>query len=100
MEVRKKKLTLDLNPAFQRRVTVIAALKGVSIHRHCQTTIDREPTKNEAAGVPGQRFDRQSFERVVARREEFFGGRPLPRTSVDLIRGARESRDAENESWA
>ena len=100
MEAKKKRLTLDLDPSFQRRLKVIAALKGVSMRRYCQTAIDRELTKDEADGVSGQRFDRQSFERVVARREELFGGRPLQGDSVDFIREAREIRDAEIERWA
>lgn len=100
MEAKKKRLTLDLDPAFQRRLKTIAALKGVSMHRYCQTAIDRELTRDEANGVSGQSFDRQSFERVVARREELFGGRQLPGDSVDLIREAREIRDAEIEKWA
>lgn len=100
MEVKKKRLTLDLDPAFQRRLKVIAALKGVSMRRYCQTAIDRELTKDEAEGVSERRFDRQSFERVVARREELFGGRPLPGDSVDLIREARELRDDEVENWS
>ena len=91
---------MDLDPAFQRRLKVIAALKGVSMRRYCQTAIDQELTKDEADGMSGQRFDRQSFERVVARREELFGGQPLPGDSVDLIRGGREIRDAEVEKWA
>ena len=100
MEAKKKRLTLDLDPDFQRRLKVIAALKGVSMRRYCQTAIDRELTKDEANGLSGQSFDRQSFERVVARRGELFGGRPLPGDSVDLIREAREIRDAEIEKWA
>ena len=100
MEAKKKRLTLDLDPAFQRRLKVIAALKGVSMRGYCQTAIDREMAKDEADGLSGQRFDRQSFERVVAHREELFSGKPLPGDSVDLIREAREIRDAEIEKWA
>ena len=100
METKKKRLTLDLDPAFQRWLKVIAALKGVSMRPYCQTAIDRELTRNEADGVSGRHFDRQSFERVVARREELFGGRPLPWDSVDLLGEARELRDAEVEEWA
>ena len=100
METKKKRLTLDLDPAFQRRLKVIAALKGVSMRRYCQTAIDRELTKDEADGVAGRRFDRQFFEWVVERREELFGGRSLPGDSVDLIREARELRDAEVKKWA
>ena len=100
MEARKKRLTLDLDPSFQRRLKVIAALKGVSMRRYCQTAIGRELTRDEAEGVSGRRFDRQSFERVVERREQLFGGRPLPGDSVDLIREARELRDDEVGNWS
>lgn len=99
MQAKKKRLTLDLDPNFQRRLKVIAALKGVSMRRYCQTAIDRELTEDEANGLSGQNFDRQSFERVVARRDELFGGRPLPGDSADLIREARGIRDAEVEKW-
>ena len=95
-----KRLTLDLDPAFQQRLEAIAARKGVSMRRYCQTAIDRELTRDEADGVPELHFDRRSFERVVARRAELFGGNPLSGTSADLIREAREIRDAEIEEWA
>ena len=78
MKAKKKRLTLDLALAFQRRLKVIVALRGVSMRRYCQTAIDRELTKDEAEGISGRRFDRQSFERVVVHREELFGSRPLP----------------------
>ena len=68
IKAKKKRLTLDLDPAFQRRLKVTAALKGVSMRRYCQNAIDRELTEDEAEGVSGRRFDRQSFERVVAHR--------------------------------
>ena len=100
MVAKKKRLTLDLEPNFQRRLKVVAALKGVSMRRYCQTASDRELAKDEANGLRGQGFDRQSFERAVARRGELFGGRPLPGDSADLIREAREIRDAEIEKWA
>ncbi len=56
--------------------------------------------RDEANGLSTQRFDRQSFERIVARRAELFGSKPLPGDSADLIREARETRDAETEKWA
>ena len=100
MEVKRKRLTLDMDPAFQRRLKVIAALKGVSMRGYCHAAIDKELTRDEADGLSGERFDRQSFERIVARREELFGGHPLPGDSADLIREAREIRDAETKRWA
>ena len=97
---KKKRLTLDLDPPFQRRLKAVAALKGVSMRQYCEVAIDRELTKDEANGVSGGGFDRQAFERVVAKRRQLFGGRRLPGNSADLIREAREIRDAETEHWA
>ena len=59
-----------------------------------------ELTRDETESKVGQGFDRRSFEQLVARREELFGGTPLAGDSVDLIREAREIRDAEVEAWA
>ena len=100
MEVKRKRLTLDLEPAFQRRLKAVSALKGMSMRGYCQAAIDRELTKDESEVTFGEGFDRQSFERVVAQRHELFGGRPLSGDSVDLIREAREIRDAETKGWA
>ncbi|MDE2823346.1 MAG: hypothetical protein OXK79_07555 [Chloroflexota bacterium] len=100
MEVERKRLTLDVDASIQRRLKVVAALKGVTMRQYCQMAIDRELAKDESEVTFGERFDRQSFERVVARRQELFGGRPLPGDSVDLIREAREIRGAETQGWA
>ena len=40
MEAKKKRLTLDLDPTFQRRLKAIAALKGVSMRGYCQAAIE------------------------------------------------------------
>ena len=64
------------------------------IHRG-ETAPLRSGSNPKRRGLPEQGFDRQSFEKVVARRLELFGGRPLPGNSADLIREAREIRDAE-----
>lgn len=100
MEAARKRLTLDVDASIQRRLKVVAALKGVTMRQYCQTAIDRELAKDESEVTFGESFDRQSFERVVARRQELFGGRPLTGDSVDLIREAREIRDAETKGWA
>lgn len=94
-----KKLILDLVPAFQQRLKVVAARKSVSVPRYCQTAIDRVPRSEEANGVSGC-FDRQAFERVVARRKELFGNNPFSGDAADLIREAREIRNAEIKNWA
>ena len=100
MEAKKKRLTLDLDPAFQRRLKVIAALKGVSMRRYCQTAIDRELTNDEANGGAGLLSVKPDHESFAELRQEIFGGKALARSSVDLIREAREIRDAEIEKWA
>ena len=100
MQAKKKRLTLDLDPAFQRRLKVIAALKGVSMRRYCQTAIDRELTKDEADGMGGVLSDKPDHELFAELRKEIFGGKPLPGSSAELIREAREIRDAEIEGRA
>ena len=100
MEAKKKRLTLDLDPAFQRRLKVIAALKGVSMRRYCQTAIDRELTKDEANGRVDLFSVKPDHESFAELRQEIFGGKSLPGSSADLIKEAREIRDAEIENWA
>ena len=100
MEAKRKRLTLDLDPAFQRRLKVIAALKGVSMRGYCHVAIDRELTKDEAGGVTELLADKPDHEMFAELRREIFGGKPLPGNSADLIREARETRDAETEAWA
>ena len=100
MEAKKKRLTLDLDPAFQRRLKVIAALKGVSMRRYCQTAIDRELTKDEASGAGALLDEKPDHAMFAELRQEIFGGKPLPGNSADLIREARELRDAETKGWA
>ena len=91
---------MDLAPTFQRRLKAIAALKGVSMRRYCQDAIDQELTKDEANGMSGLLSDKPDHELFAELRQDIFGGKPIPGSSVDLIREAREIRDAEIEGWA
>ena len=100
MEAKKKRLTLDLDPAFQRRLKVIAALKGVSMRLYCRTAIDRELTKDEANGLTGLPSSLSDAERFEALQEKYFGDRVLPGSGAAYIREARETRDAQIENWA
>ena len=88
------------NPTFQCRLKAIAALKGVSMRRYCQNAIDRDLTKDEANGMGGLLSDKPDHELFAEIRQEIFGGKALPGSSADLIREAREIRDAEIEGWA
>ena len=94
MEAKKKRLTLDLDPALRRRLKAVAALKGISMRQYCQTAIDKELVRDEAAGVPILPFGREAVDRFVALQEETFNGQPLPGDSAEFIREARESRAA------
>ena len=100
MEAKRKRLTLDLDPTFQRRLKAIAALKGVSMRRYCQDAIDQELTKDEATGIDGLLSEKPDDELFAELRQEVFRGKPLPGSSVELIREAREIRDGETEAWA
>ena len=48
-------------------------------------------------GLLSVKLDHDLFSEL---RQEIFGGKPLPGSSADLIREARETRDAESEAWA
>ena len=95
MEAKKKRLTLDLDPAFQRRLKVAAAVKGISMRRYCQTAIDKELTLDEANGFTGLPSGHSDSERFAELREKYFGGKALPGSGADFIREAREIRDAQ-----
>ena len=99
MAARKKRLTLDLTPGFQRRLKVMAALKGISMRGYCQAAIDRELTRDEANGLGGLLSDKPDHELFAELQKEIFGDKTLPGNSADLIREAREIRDAEMERW-
>ena len=94
MVAKKKGLTLDLDPAFQRRLKVAAALKCISMRRYCQTAIDKELTMDEANGAAGILSGKPDHELFAELRREIFGGNSLPGSSTDLIREARQLRDA------
>ena len=100
MAAMKKRLTLDLAPGFQRRLKVMAALKGISMREYCQTAIDRELTKDESNGAGGPPLSRFFFGRLEASRDELLGNRTFRGDSVAFIREAREIRDARTESGA
>lgn len=100
METQKVRLTLDLDPAFQRRLKAIAALRGVSLQRYCQTAIHRKLAKDEADAFEHLSSDRPDHEMFAQSRKEIFGSKPLPGSSADLIREARMIRDTETKGWA
>ncbi len=100
MAVKKKRLTIDMDPAFQHRLKAVAASKGVSMRGYCLAAIDRELAKDEANGMSGRQSMRSDAERFAELQEKHFGGRMLPGSSVDLIREAREIREGQVDYWA
>ena len=94
MELKKKRLTLDLDLAIQRRLKVIAAIKGISMRQYCQTAIDKELARDEAQAMESLPFGREALDRLESLRAEIFGAKVLPGDSTELIREAREARGA------
>lgn len=92
-------LTLDLAPALRIRLKAIAGFKGMDMRSYCQAAIEREVAKDESEGTYKGGIDQQVLDRIVARRKELFGGRPLPGDAVDLVREARSIRNAEMDGW-
>lgn len=92
MEAKKKRLTLDIDPPIQRRLKVIAALKGTSMRQYCLAAIERELAKDETVGAKSLPFGEEALDRLALLQAEVFGGRTLAGDSAELIREARESR--------
>lgn len=97
MQAKKKRLTLDLEPTFQRRLKVVAALKGVTMRQYCFTAIDREMAQDEAQGIAGPVSGWSDAERFEELQKKYFGDKVLPGNGADFIREAREARDAQME---
>ena len=97
MEVKKKRLTLDLEPTFQRRLKVVAALKGVTMRQYCYTAIDRELANDERQGIASPVSSWSDAERFEELQKKYFGDRVLSGSGAEFIREAREARDAQLE---
>lgn len=92
METKRKRFTLDLEIPLQRRLKVIAALKGVSMRKYCLVAVEKELARDEATRVKSLPFGEEALARLASLRAEIFGGRKVAGDSTDLIREARESR--------
>ena len=66
MEAKKKRFTLDLDLTFQRRLKVIAALKGISMRQYCLTAVERELVKDEAGGAKSLPFGEGALDRLAS----------------------------------
>jgi hypothetical protein len=92
MESKRKRFTLDLDPPVQRRLKVIAALKGISMRQYCLVAVEKELAKDEATGAKSLPFGQEALDRLASLQAEVFGGRKLAGDSAQLIREARQSR--------
>ena len=72
MEVKKKRLTLDLEPTFQRRLKVVAAFKGVTMRHYCYTAIDKELAQDETQGFGSPVSSWSDAERFEERQKKYF----------------------------
>ena len=95
MPAKKKRLTLDLEPSFHRRLKAVAALKGVTMRQYCLAAIDRELAQDELRGIAGPAVGRSDAARFEALQQKYFGNQTLPGNAAELVREAREERDAE-----
>jgi hypothetical protein len=79
MEVNKRKrLTIDLDPPIQRRLKVIAALKGISMRRYCLGAIEKELAVDESEEAKALPFGEEALNHLSSLQAEVFGGRQVP----------------------
>jgi hypothetical protein len=93
MAEKKKRFTLDLDPEMQRRLKVIAALKGVSMRQYCLAAIEKELTRDTEVEAGAETFGQETLDRLTSLQAEIFRGRKVPGDSTELIRESRETRD-------
>ena len=98
MQDKKIRLTMDLDADLQRRLKVVADLKGLSVSGYCRTVIEKELSKDEANGMTGLLSGKPDHEMFAELRMEIFKGKRLPGDSTEFIREARVIRDAEIEN--
>ena len=95
MAVKKKRLTLDLEPSFHRRLKVVAALNGVTMRQYCYTAIARELEKDEPQAIAGPTASRSDAARFEKLQQKYFGDGTLPGNGAEFVREARDARDAQ-----
>lgn len=92
MEGRKKRFTLDLDPLLQRRMKVVAALKGISMRQFCVAAIEKELARDDAEGARSLPFGEEALDKLAFHQAEVFRGRQVEQESTELIRQARMAR--------
>ena len=100
MEAKKKGSPWTWTPPFSGGSKPSRHAKASACEVTAKLPIDRELTRDEATGMAGLLSDKPDHELFAELRQEIFDGKPLPGSSADLIREAREIRDAETAGWA
>mgnify|MGYP001565484266 CR=1 FL=1 len=93
MEAKRKRFTLDLEIPLQRRLKVIAALKGVSMRQYCLVAVEKELARDESTRAKSLPFGEEALERLASLQAQVFGQRKVAGDSVELIRETRQSRE-------
>ena len=99
MEPKSNKLTLELDRELEVKLKIAARLKGVSVSQYCQSAIDERLSKDVLGFMLLGEFNKESIDRMAATRKRIFGGKRLPGDSADLLREAREIRNAQMDEW-
>ena len=97
MVANKKRFTLDLDPDFQRRLKVAAALNGISMRQYCVAAIEVALDQEQDVYLSSQGLTEDSLDRLSALRDQVFGDRMLPEDSADILRKERDLRTIELE---
>ena len=92
MKAMKTRFTLDMDPLFQRRLKVMATLKGMTMRQYCLVAIEEDLAKDEAQGAWAIPFGESAVNRLRLLQEEVFAGRKMSGESAELIRQARKTR--------
>ena len=100
MAAKKKRLTLDLEPSFHRRLKAVAALQGVTMRQYCIAAIERELAQDESRLIAGSASGRSDAARFEELQQKYFGDRTLSGNAAELVREARAERDAQLEGLA
>ena len=92
MRETRKRFTMDLEVSFQRRLKVIAALKGVTMREYCLGAVERQLEVDESTDVPALPFGKEALDRLESLRADVSGDVVLPDDSADFLRQTREEK--------
>jgi hypothetical protein len=92
MKADKSRFTLDMHTLFQKRLKVMAALKGITMREYCLAAIEKELARDEAEGTTSLPFGEAALDRLASLQEGSHEGHKPAGDSVELIREVRNAR--------